>query len=206
MKKPRNNLERADQVYRVFDLLGVLLSQRTSDHISLVVCGGSALISLGLVSRATKDVDVVALLDRGTLVSAETMSPVLIESAHLVSLELGLPEDWLNSGPTSILNENLPNQGFPVGFQDRLTRRDFGPVLSVYFISRYDQIHFKLYAAADQGGPSSHLIDLVGLKPSDDELLAAVAWARLHDVSPAFLETVRSMLDAMERRHVLARL
>ena len=32
-----------------------------------------------------------------------------------------------------------------------LVVRDFGAALQVSFISRYDQIHFKLYAAAYQG-------------------------------------------------------
>jgi hypothetical protein len=192
----------AEQLIRAFDILGSLLNYRTSDHIALVVCGGSALIAQGLVFRTTKDVDVVALLDGERLISAEKLSDSLIESSRLVALELGLPDNWLNSGPASVFNEDLPNQGFPAGFQTRLTRRDFGPILSVYFVSRYDQIHFKLYAAVDQGGPSLHLADLIALNPSVEELVAAVSWAKLHDVSPGFIATVISMLRAIGRSNV----
>ena len=206
MKLKTSTLQGEGQIFRALELLGVLLGQRTSDHVSLVICGGSALIALELIPRTTKDVDVVAILEGDRLISAETMPNVLVEPARLVALELALPEDWLNPGPASILNENLPNQGFPSGFQDRLTRRDFGPALSVYLASRYDLIYFKLYAAVDQGGPSRHFTDLVDLKPTDDELLAAVAWARLHDPSSAFLDTVRSMLAKMERTDVLSKL
>jgi hypothetical protein len=49
-------------------------------------------------------------------------------------------------GPTELLRFGLPD-----GFVDRLQRRDFGEGLVVYLASRYDQIHFKLYAAVDQG-------------------------------------------------------
>jgi hypothetical protein len=188
---------------KTFELLGALLAQRTSDPVSLVICGGSALIALGLIPRATQDVDIVALLDGGKLVSSVPLPEALVESGRLVAQEMALPADWLNAGPSSIFNETLPNQGFPNGFQNRLTRRDFGPVLSIYFVSRLDQVHFKFYAAVDQGGPSPHLTDLVGLNPTDEELRAAVDWAQLHDTSQGFMETVRLMLRALERRNVI---
>lgn len=191
---------------RVFELLGVLLEHRTSSHLNLVVCGGSALIAIGLVARATKDVDVVCLIEGGSLVSSTKLPSVLTEAAKLATLELGLSDDWLNSGPASILDEDLPNQGLPPGFQNRLIRHDFGPVLSVFFLSRIDQIYFKLFAAADKGGPSIHFTDLARLRPTDDELVDAVVWARLHDPSVAFLDTVQAMLKAMGRAHVIHRL
>lgn len=51
------------RINAAFKLLGELLEKRTSVHMSLVICGGSALIALGLASRATKDVDIVARLN-----------------------------------------------------------------------------------------------------------------------------------------------
>jgi hypothetical protein len=202
----KKDLEGTALLNRVFSLLGILLQRRTSSPMCLVVCGGSALIALDLIPRATKDVDVVCLIEAGKLVPSTKLPSVLMHVAELAALELGLPKNWLNSGPASLLNDSLPNQGLPLGFQDRLIRRDFGPVLSIFLLSRVDQIYFKLFAAADKGGPSVHFTDLVGLKPTDDELVDAVAWARLHDPSPAFLDTVRAMLRAMERAHVVHRL
>jgi hypothetical protein len=199
-------LESEDQFNETLELLGALLAQRTSERLSLVVCGGSALIALGLVPRATKDIDIIAFIDGGRLVFASAMPSVLQESANLVAHEKGLPSDWLNLGPASLYNEDLPNWGFPAGFQVRLTRRDFGPVLSIYLVSRTDQIFLKLYAAVDKGGPSQHLTDLVSLNPSDEELVKAAKWAMLHDPSKAFLDTVRSMLTVMEKPDVAARI
>jgi hypothetical protein len=202
----KKDLEGGALLNLVFNLLGTLLQQRTSNPIGLVICGGSGLIALDLIPRATKDVDVVCLIEAGRLVPSTELPRVLTEAAELAALELGLPEDWLNSGPASLFNDALPNQGLPPGFQDRLIRRDFGPVLSIFLVSRVDQVYFKLFAAADKGGASTHFTDLVGLRPTDDELVDAVAWARLHDPSPAFLATVRAMLTAMERAHVVHRL
>ncbi len=201
---PTNSLDNEQYLSKALELLGALIAQRTTDHVSLVICGGSALIALGLIPRATKDVDIVARLDGGQLVSSLPLPEALIEAGRLVAQEMELPTNWLNTGPSSIFDKTLPNQGFPKGFQSRLTRRDFGPVLSIYFVSRLDQVYFKFYAAVDQGGPSTHLIDLVGLNPTDEELRAAVEWAQLHDSSEGFMETVHQMLSAMERRDVLA--
>jgi hypothetical protein len=202
----KNSLKGGEHLVQVLELLSTLLEQRTTSPIGLVICGGSALIALGLTPRATKDVDVVCLVEAGKLVPSTSLPSVLLEVAELAALEMGLPKDWLNSGSASLLNASLPNQGLPLGFQDRLIRQDFGPVLSIFLVGRVDQIYFKLFAAADKGGPSVHFTDLVNLLPTDDELVDAVAWARLHDPSPAFLDTVRAMLTAMERAHVVHRL
>jgi hypothetical protein len=47
------------------------------------VVGGSALIVLGLVARTTRDIDVIALLRDGELVSAEELPTGLLEAAAL---------------------------------------------------------------------------------------------------------------------------
>ena len=66
----------------------------------------------------------------------------------------------------------------------RLERREIPPKLVVYFISRLDQIHFKLYATVDQGG--YHMTDLTELKPTDDEIETAARWTMTHDVSEGY--------------------
>src|SRR5579864_4239903 len=80
---------------------------------------------------------------------------------------LGLPEDWLNAGPASLIDT-----GFPEGFASRVeVRHHAGLTLDV--ASRYDQVFLKLYAAADQSPGSKHADDLRRLRPTHDELAAA---------------------------------
>ena len=66
---------------------------------------------------------------------------------------------------------------------------------------RLDLIYPKLYAAADDTGPTSrHFADLLVLRPTADELAAAGAWiSQTQDPSP-------TMATALERvtAHVLA--
>jgi hypothetical protein len=177
---------------QAMSLLGSLMVVRKRSPIHLVVCGGSALIALNLVTRTTKDVDVLATLDDGQLRCARPLPDWLREDANAVRTELSLPDNWLNDGPA---DENLFRLGLPSGVAERLVQREFGPVLKVSFISRYDQIHFKLYAAADQGG--RHFTDLKKLSPTADELLAAMRWTFTQDVSEGFRQVVGEVLQAL---------
>jgi hypothetical protein len=155
---------------------------------SIVVVGGSALLALGLISRATRDVDVVALLHDETIVSAKLLPEGLLDAASLVAADYGLPQDWLNNGPASLIDFGLPD-----GFLERATRRDYGDALHVLFASREDQIHFKLYALVDHG-PGRHLADLEALAPTELELLRAARWSRTHDASEGFGEVLVKVL------------
>jgi hypothetical protein len=156
--------------------------------LELVVIGGSALQALGLIDRATRDVDVVALADGENLVSADPLPAELVAAARQVAKDFGLPEGWLNAGPADIVR-----LGLPVGFTERTEIRAVGPSLIVRFASRYDQIHFKLYAMVDQGA-GRHEMDLKALSPSREELLASARWARTQDPSPGFRSELLAVL------------
>ena len=167
--------------------LGEQLAASGARH-ELVVIGGSGLLFLGLIERSTRDVDLVALRSGDELSGAEPLPESLAIARDRVARDFSLPTDWLNPGPTDLLN-----LGLPAGFIDRLERRDYGDHLSVYFASRYDQIHFKLYALVDQG-PGKHEDDLRALSPTEDELLAAARWSRSHDPSEGYAEMLRHVL------------
>jgi hypothetical protein len=153
----------------------------------LVVVGGAALLALELVDRPTRDVDVVALAEVGRMQSARVLPQPLEKAKDLVARDLGVTGDWLNSGPAALLDFGLPR-----GFEERWTTQEYGPALTVRWASRFDQVHFKLYAAVDQAG--KHLRDLVALEPRPEELVAAARWAREHDPSEGFLVMLREAL------------
>jgi hypothetical protein len=159
--------------------LGAVLAAR-GQRFEVVAIGGGSLLLLGLIERPTKDIDIVAVLDAGHMVTADPLPAHLREACVDVAATLGLSPDWLNPGPTSLLAF-----GLPVGFSDRTTVRDYGGLV-VHLAGRVDQICFKLYAAVDQGPRSKHMQDLRRLEPSHDELHAAARWARSHDSSEGF--------------------
>jgi len=165
----------------------------------LVVCGGSALAALGLVTRTTRDVDVLGTAEvsaAGLRVLRLRELPAEVRAAAArVARDFGLDEDWLNLGPAAQLDLGLPE-----GFGGRLVRRGYGEHLTVYFAGRYDQIHFKLDAAADQD--DYHVQDLAALGPADEELLAAARWALTQDVSAEFRRSLGDFLTHEGHDHV----
>ncbi|OGJ92060.1 MAG: hypothetical protein A2268_05885 [Candidatus Raymondbacteria bacterium RifOxyA12_full_50_37] len=176
-------------------MLGEILEGETLDPINLIVCGGSSLIATGLVQRTTKDVDIIALFNsKKELLEAQPLPPQLIKAAEVVAVELKLLKNWLNNGPRSIVNPRMPNHGLPEGFLERLHERAYGPRLTVYYISRLDQIYFKIFASVDQGKLNRHLNDVIALQPSETELVSAARWAMIQDPSEGFRETLKEML------------
>ncbi len=185
-----------DALDRTFALLSGLLDLRRAEPVHLVICGGSALIATDLRERTTNDADVLALMNpAGQLISPAPLPPLLLATAAQVARDLGLPPDWLNNGPSAD-DGGLFQMGLPAGLEERLSGRTFGPRLTVSFIGRLDQIHFKLYAAADQRD-ATHLADLAALTPTDGELELAARWAMTHDVSEGFRWILRELLEEL---------
>jgi len=179
----------SETLEQALKLLAEKLEFDRAEPASLVVCGGASLIALGLVSRTTKDVDVLALMDeQGQLRPSDPLPESVSRAVSEIAGQLDLYPKWLNGGPTDLLKWGLPE-----GFRDRLTRRDYGIRLTIWHVSRLDQIHFKVFAATD-AGPGRHVNDLLALHPSQAEVLAAARWALTQDASEGFVMVLKEML------------
>jgi hypothetical protein len=176
--------ERADELLFA---LGEQLAA-ANQQFDLVVIGGSALLALGFVERATRDVDVLALVGAEGLIPADPLPGALAQARDRVAQDFGLPAAWLNPGPTELLRFGLPD-----GFLSRVETRAYGPALTIRYAGRFDQIHFKLYAMVDQGA-GRHEADLRALDPTADELVAAARWTRTHDPSEGFRQELVAAL------------
>jgi uncharacterized nucleotidyltransferase DUF6036 len=177
-----------DILYKALSLLENRMKAEGLSPVELVVCGGSALIAAELVSRTTKDVDIVTMVDeKRNFIDPDPLPEGLIRAAGIVADTLDLPTDWLNTGPADLFRMGLPS-----GFKERLLRKIIGEYLVVNFISRLDQIYFKLYASVDRGG--YHIEDLLALKPTDRELIDAGKWTKTHDVSEGYAMLLKSLL------------
>ncbi len=173
-----------------FRLLELELRRAGFSPVHLIVCGGSALIATDLVSRTTRDVDVLAFREPdGHLVTSKPFPGKLHELVREIGRHLDIMEDWLNPGPASLFEI-----GMPAAFETRLILKTYGSHLSVSNIGRLDQIYLKLYAALNFGAPSRHVADLKALAPTSDELLAAVDWTLKQDASEEFPGLLRDML------------
>ena len=147
----------------------------------LIICGGAALIAMGVISRVTRDVDVL-----DPILDAE-----LLEAAKRVGKTLGLGEGWLNNGPRVLVKE------LPKDWEGRCTEVFRGSVLQIRSIGRTDLICTKLYAAACR---TDDVPDLVRLKPTAAELKSAEAWALERDGSEIWPRIVGECLAEVRRR------
>ena len=192
-------------VETILSALGEQLEGLPTEPIEILVCGGSALNVLGLIQRTTEDVDVLAYVMRNTegkisIVKAEPLINELSVAAKIVARDFNLPEKWLNPGPASSVDFGLPE-----GLMERVITRKYGSKLVVHYLGRYDQIHFKVYAAVDQGA-GKHLDDLLALKPTSEEIENAALWSMTHDVSDGYKENLKSFLNYLGFEDVAERL
>jgi hypothetical protein len=197
MAKPmdRTGLERA------LGTLGDVITFRGQGY-EIVLVGGGDLVLRGVVSRATRDADIVGQrLGDGRIVPLRRLPDGLAKAVVEVADAHDLAPDWLNVGPESLLE-----LGLPAGFEDRLTARHYGG-LTVWLAGVYDLICFKLYAAADHW-PSRdrHLDDLRTLRPTEADLLSAARWSMTHDPSPAFRSQLAAVLAHLGLEDADARL
>lgn len=175
-------------------MLGQRLS-RSKQHYEIVAIGGASLVLLGYIDRTTKDLDLVAMMEGGRLISAKPLPQGLLKEITEVGTALELGEYWINEGPASLFESGLPD-----GFEGRLVIRNYNN-LTVHFAGRLDQICFKLYAAVDQGPTSKHFADLNRLEPTHDELLTARKWCLTQDVSLEFFVMLKQALSALGMEH-----
>lgn len=185
-----NTIGRA-QLEIALTALGELLAAREL-HYEVVLVGGGNLILRELIARpTTKDLDILGARTANGVAQIRPMPEPLRDAVIDVGRAFGLADDWLNTGPDSLLDLGLPD-----GFSERLERRDFGGLVA-WLAGRFDMVCFKLYAAVDQGPRSRHFQDLRELEPERDDLLAAADWATSHDPSPGFrsllIDTLRGL-------------
>lgn len=192
-------------IEKVLTALSEQLGAEGVVHMELLVCGGTALNILGYVRRTTKDIDVIAFVDKSkdgltVLSKANPLKPALIKAANRVQKDFNLPDNWLNAEPASVMDFGLPE-----GVMDRVETRSYGKNLTIHFLTRYDQIHFKLHAAVDQSG-GKHYDDLIALKPTARELENAAKWSMTHDPSEGYKQVLKDFLERIGYKDVSEKL
>lgn len=171
-------------------VLGESLAERGVSF-EIVAVGGGSLLLLGLISRPTADLDIVALIQAGRYIKPAVLPPELIDAARATARVMGIREDWINAGPAALLD-----LGLPAGFARRTVERRYGGLV-VHLAGRRDQVFLKLYAAVDQGPSSKHFQDLRALGATREELLDGARWTLTHDPSPGFRSELLKALASL---------
>jgi len=170
-------------ITEMLSALGELLGSRGQRY-ELVLIGGASLQLRGVISRPTRDADVLAEWVNDRLVPMPNLPEDLRAAVRDVGEAYAAAPDWLNTGPQSLIE-----LGLPPGFEARLERLNFAPGLVIWLAGRYDLACFKLYAAADEWPTRGrHLQDLRALDPDPETLRTSARWAQSHDPSAGFRE------------------
>ena len=151
-----------------------------------VIVGGTALVLLGITSRATKDVDVLC----------PRISPDVIDAASEFAQQrraIGetLADDWLNNGPWPLIPDLPPN------WMQRVNPVFQGSALTLAVPDRPELLATKLYALCDRG---TDLADCLALNPSAVELAAALPWLASRDEHPDWPAHVTETVTDLGRR------
>lgn len=110
------HLNGSEAVRTALTRVGELLAA-SGDPVAIVILGGAALNMLRIVERPTVDVDILAFATpapRGAPTAASIQPPPQPMPEHLrravdqVAADLGLPKEWLNTGPALQWRAGLP--------------------------------------------------------------------------------------------------
>ncbi len=125
------------RLQEALELAGSYLQDRGCAF-EVVAIGGSALLLLGAIERPTQDLDLIALVESGSYQKLEKLPSVLRETRDAVAAHLDLAPDWINTGPSDVMDHGLPE-----GFAGRCIRQTYG-ALVLHVAGRFDQICFNL--------------------------------------------------------------
>ncbi len=155
-------------------------------YIDAVVIGGAALGLLGVISRQTRDCDILH----------PSIAPAIAEAAReFASLRRAsgdpLDDDWLNNGPSSLADV------LPAAWTERLQLAYQGAAITLRSLGRLDLLRSKLFALCDRG---LDLDDCVALAPTAAELEEIAPWLEEQDANPDWPAHTRAVLNDLRRR------
>lgn len=175
MRRPRETLEAFDR----------FLADR-SLRLDAIVIGGAALNLLGVISRPTKDCDILFPRLPSEIVAAS----IAFARAARNDGDL-LDDDWLNNGPSSLTKH------LRTGWEARLQPAFTGTALLLRSLGRADLLCAKLRALCDRG---LDLADCVALAPTAFELENVLPWLEAQDAHPHWPEHARATLADLGTR------
>ena len=151
-----------------------------------VVIGGAALSLLGIVSRTTRDCDILdPLLPVEIKVASQEFALAIRQSGDV------LQDNWLNHEPSS-LSSLLPPE-----WRHEVRTVFEGKAIILYSLGRLDLLRTKLCALCDRG---TDLNDCIALKPTIQEIEAVLPWVQQQDTNPDWPNHVASVLADLGAR------
>ncbi len=154
--------------------------------LNAVVVGGTALSLLGVVSRQTRDCDVL-----DPQIPEDVKSAARDFAASRRAAGESLDDDWFNNGPASLTRQ------LPDGWKERLEQVFAGKALILNSLGRSELLMSKLFALCDRG---VDIQDCIALGPTPDELDRILPWLSEQDLNRDWPAHVRATMTDLARR------
>lgn len=151
-----------------------------------VCIGGAALALLGVITRETRDCDIISPEIPKDIEKAAQEFAIEMESQGFE-----LRKDWLNNGPSSLVPD------LPKDWAIRVQVIFDGENLKLFSLGRPDLLKTKLFALCDR---DIDLGDCLLLKPTATELKEALAWVQQRDAHPKWPHRVETVFQNLAKR------
>lgn len=155
-------------------------------ELEAVVIGGSALALLGIVSRQTRDFDILA-----PELPVEVAEAARAFAREQRKLGVDLIDEWLNNGPMQL------GSVLPAGWLERAQLAFEGRALVLSTLGRADLLKTKLFALCDRG---TDFADCIAMAPTAQEIAEALPWVAFQDANPDWPAHVTATLSDLQRR------
>lgn len=155
-------------------------------RLEAIVVGGSALALLDVITRETRDFDILA-----PALSVELQAAARSFAALQRGAGTSLRDDWMNNGPMQLADV------LPPGWRVRVQLAYEGPAVRLDTLGRADLLKTKLFALCDRG---TDLADCLALAPTAAELSEALPWVAWQDANPDWPAHVAATLADLQRR------
>jgi len=151
-----------------------------------VIVGGTALSLIGVISRPTRDCDVLY-----PALSSELRAAAASFAKQIRAMGGALDDNWLNDTAALVAHT------LPPGWMERLHEIFRGRAITLRSLGRIEILMTKLYALCDRG---IDLPDCVALAPTPTELDQILPWLRQQDLHPEWPGHVERILNDLRRR------
>lgn len=169
----------------VLTAFGEFLAERQLSF-DVTIIGGAALLAMGIIDRATQDVD---CLDPD--IPTDVQQAAVDFAEEYSGPGAPLRHDWLNNGPSSLRDD------LPAAWRDGVVVLYQSGGITVRTLGRQDLLMTKLFAFCDRQQDEE---DCVALAPTAQELRDSLAWLDDRDGNPLWPEHVRTSLKAIAER------
>jgi hypothetical protein len=151
-----------------------------------VVIGGAALALLHVITRETKDCDVLhpKLPDELRALSVTFARELRSSGENLV-------DDWFNNGPATLCDV------LPKDWKTHLQPLYKGKALQLFCLGRLDLLRSKFFALCDRG---TDLPDCLALAPTLAELHEILPWVKDQDGNPGWPDHVVDVVSDFAKR------